>query len=593
MTQMQKLPSAILIVEDSDGDFFLISDHLSEAVPGAELHRASTYREAAAASAAQEFDLIFLDLALPDREGTPLVRDIIALAGKTPVVVLTGLSDKKFGPKAIGLGAADYIEKSEISPPFLLKTITYTLERKNITSRLEESEREYRLLFDLSPIPMWVYDLETLAFLRVNRAATDHYGFSESEFLKMTLRDIRPESEITLVEKVTAALKKKKTWQGRSEYLHRKKNGEVIEVLVKGSSFVYKGIRAELIHAIDITEKKRNERALERAYSRLKKAESIGMLGYWERDLETDKLFWSDEFYTVTGLEKTSAPPDFDAFLNLIHRDDMAGFISGYRSLRTGLHTMDIEHRIICPDGRTKFVRQKGNTVRTAEGKAVRTEGIIQDITDRKADELKLLLRESVIANMKEAVMITECNGYEHTEDRAVFVNNAFTEITGYLPEDILGKSSEFLFSGDEDKLALERYRDANKTRKPLTLEFCTVRRSGESYWMSFSMAPVPNSDGEYTHRLIIMRDITERREYLNLLKRQNKRLKEIAFTQSHIVRAPLSRLMGLVNVMLTSGKEDPDFDMMLGNVGISAQELDEVIQNIVGKAVSDIQKTA
>ncbi len=593
MTQAQKLPSAILVVEDNDGDFFLIADHLSEAVPGAELRRALTYREAEEAIANHKFDLIFLDLALPDREGKSLVRDIITMAGKTPVVVLTGLSDKNFGPKAIGLGATDYIEKSEISAPFLLKTITYTLERKKIVSRLEESEREYRLLFDLSPIPMWVYDLETLAFLRVNRAAADHYGFSESEFLKMTLRDIRPESEIPRLEKVTERLKTKDSWQGRSEYLHRKKNGEVIEVLVEGSSFVYNGKKAELIHAIDITEKKRNERALERAFSRLKKAESIGMLGYWERDLETDKLFWSDEFYQITGIEKTAEPPDFEAFLRLIHNEDMATFISGYRSLRTGLHTMDIEHRISCPDGRTKFVRQKGNAVKTADGKAVRIEGIIQDITDRKADELKLLLRESVIANMKEAVMITECNAYEPAQDRAVFVNNAFSEITGYMPEDILGRSSEILFTGDEDALALEKYRNANKSLKPLALEFSTVRRSGEDYWMSFSMVPVPNSDGEYTHRLIIMRDITERREYLNLLKRQNKRLKEIAFTQSHIVRAPLSRLMGLVNVLLSTDKEDPDLEIMLGNVGTSAQELDEVIKNIVDKAVSDEQKTA
>lgn len=588
MTEERDGPSGILIVEDRDGDYLLIADHLSEVLPLCKLSRASTFEDARALIGKQSYDLILLDLSLPDHSGKALVRDTVRPAQETPVIVLTGLNDKDFGKKAIRLGAADYIEKDGLSPSYLLKSITYTLERNKITAKLEKSEREYRQLFDLSPIPMWVYDLETLHFMRVNKAAIDHYGYSEAEFSQMTLRDIRPESEIAALEKAVETLKTKEKWRGRSEFLHRKKNGEIIEVLAEGSSMMYNGKRAELIHAIDITAKKQNARALEHAFSRLKKAERIGKLGYWERNLQTNKLFWSDEFYEITGLRNSGAPPDFDAFLSVIHPEDMDAFISGYRSLRTGLHPMDIEHRISCPDGRVKFIRQKGNVVKGEDGLPIRVEGIIQDITDRKANELKLLLRESVIANMNEAVMITESYAAEPFRDRAVFVNNAFTKMTGFFPEDIIGKSSEFMLSGGEDNLAVNQYRRAKKTLEPLEIEIPTTRRSGEKYWLSFSMSPVPDANGEYSHWLIIMRDITERRDYVTLLKRQNKRLKEIAFTQSHVVRAPLSRLMGVVNVLLSSEKEDSDFDMLLRNVGTSAKELDEVIKRIVGKAVSD-----
>jgi len=121
-----------------------------------------------------------------------------------------------------------------------------------------------------------------------------------------------------------------------------------------------------------------------------------------------------------------------------------------------------------------------------------------------------------------------------------------------------------------------------------MEIELPTVNKAGTPYWMSFSMSPVPDANGEYTHWLIIMRDITERREYVNLLKRQNKRFKEIAFTQSHVVRAPLSRLMGLVNLMRQCAKEDPDFDILLKNVQLSAVDLDEVIHRIVGKTKMD-----
>ncbi|MCA1752089.1 MAG: PAS domain S-box protein [Cryomorphaceae bacterium] len=581
-------PLNILVVEDNRGDFLLIQDHLRESLPECIVTGSSTYEEACDQLSKNSFSIVLLDLSLPDKSGKELVKEISARVTSAPVIVLTGLSDKDFGAKAIQLGAADYLEKEELSPAYLLKSITYNLERKKITARLEESEKEYRDLFNMSPIAMYVYDLETLKFLQVNEAAVNHYGYSEHEFLGMTIKEIRPKSEIPRLLKSMEFLRSKDVWHGKSEHKHQKKNGDLIDVLIEGSIINYAGRKAELVHAIDITEKKRNAQALESAYSRLQKAESIAKLGYWERDLKTNKLFWSDEFYTITELENDDGPADFDKFLALIHNEDMEVFISGYRSLRTGLHSMDIEHRIVCRGGAVKFIRQKGNIVRSTEGEPLRVEGIIQDITDKKADELKLLLRESVIATTKEAVMITESFAAEPFKDRAVFINSAFSRITGYHPEDIIGKSSEILLQGQEDDIAINQFRKAKKSFEPLEIELPTVNKAGKKYWMSFSMSPVPDANGEYTHWLIIMRDITERRDYVHLLQRQNKRFKEIAFTQSHVVRAPLSRLMGLVNLLRKSGKDDPDFEALLQNVHLSANDLDEVIRRIVGKTKMD-----
>ncbi len=69
-------------------------------------------------------------------------------------------------------------------------------ERKRTEEALRQSEVEYRLLFDSSPIPMWVFDVDTLKFLAVNEATVRHYGFSRQEFLRMTIADIRPEEDI-------------------------------------------------------------------------------------------------------------------------------------------------------------------------------------------------------------------------------------------------------------------------------------------------------------------------------------------------------------------------------------------------------------
>ncbi|MCX6221188.1 MAG: PAS domain S-box protein [Bacteroidia bacterium] len=70
------------------------------------------------------------------------------------------------------------------------------IDRKQIEGALEESENKYRSLFANNPQPMWIYDLETLAFLEVNQVAINHYGYSKEEFLSMTIKDIRPAEDI-------------------------------------------------------------------------------------------------------------------------------------------------------------------------------------------------------------------------------------------------------------------------------------------------------------------------------------------------------------------------------------------------------------
>src|SRR5690348_11592344 len=63
----------------------------------------------------------------------------------------------------------------------------------------EQAEARYRLLFEKSPVPMWVFDRDTLAFLEVNDAAVQHYGWSREEFLRMTIRDIRRSDDVAAV----------------------------------------------------------------------------------------------------------------------------------------------------------------------------------------------------------------------------------------------------------------------------------------------------------------------------------------------------------------------------------------------------------
>ena len=138
--------------------------------------------------------------------------------------------------------------------------VTFAVLKKEAESEVRRSEIQYRLLFDSNPVPMWVFDRKTLKFLAVNEAASRQYGFSSTEFLTMTIADIRPEEDIPDLLEATA-----KPIQGLQEaaiWRHRKKNGAIIDVEIVGHDLQFHGIDAELIAARDVTERKKAEEAL-------------------------------------------------------------------------------------------------------------------------------------------------------------------------------------------------------------------------------------------------------------------------------------------------------------------------------------------
>ncbi|RKR84987.1 PAS domain S-box-containing protein [Mucilaginibacter gracilis] len=143
-------------------------------------------------------------------------------------------------------------------------------ERKRTELLLIESEKKYSDLFQLSPLPKWVFDVETLRFLDVNTAAIEHYGYTKEEFMGMTIRDIRPVEEVPKLEADLAKQLNKDELTKRSNFWHKKKNGELIEVDVQSRDLVYKSKKARLIIANDITEKQRYIKAIEEQNDRLR-----------------------------------------------------------------------------------------------------------------------------------------------------------------------------------------------------------------------------------------------------------------------------------------------------------------------------------
>jgi PAS domain S-box-containing protein len=134
-------------------------------------------------------------------------------------------------------------------------------ERELAQENLRKSEETYRYLFKNQPHPMWIYDLETLAFLEVNEAAVAKYGYSRAEFLQMTLKDIRPAEELSLLMDNLA--QPRQLMEYSEGWHHRLKDGRLIDVSITSHTLQFDGREAVLVVAQDISERKRAEREIQ------------------------------------------------------------------------------------------------------------------------------------------------------------------------------------------------------------------------------------------------------------------------------------------------------------------------------------------
>jgi two-component system sensor histidine kinase/response regulator len=121
---------------------------------------------------------------------------------------------------------------------------------KQADAALRDSELRYRELFDSNPQPMWVFDLETLAFVEVNSAAVAQYGYSRDEFLAMTIRDIRPPEDL---EPLRQHLERRGTAGSKGLWAHRRKDGKIIQVEVVAHGLLYGNRPSRLVLATDVT----------------------------------------------------------------------------------------------------------------------------------------------------------------------------------------------------------------------------------------------------------------------------------------------------------------------------------------------------
>jgi len=153
---------------------------------------------------------------------------------------------------------------------------------------------------------------------------------------------------------------------------------------------------------------------------------------------------------------------------------------------------------------------------------------VIVDITAQRKQAEELRLLQSVVVNTNDAVIITEAEPFDPPGPRILYVNAAFTEITGYEAAEVLGKTPRILQGPKTDRAELDRVRTALSQWQPVTVEVINYRKDGSEFWNEFSLVPVADTEGWYTHWIAVQRDTTRRKQTAQALLLREKNFRTL-----------------------------------------------------------------
>ena len=382
-------------------------------------------------------------------------------------------------------------------------------ERALALEQLRESEARHRELFEANPHPMWVYDLETLAFLAVNDAAVQQYGYGRDEFLRLTIKDIRPADDVApLLDNLArhrVGLEEAGVWR------HVRRDGRLLQVEITSHRLAFQGRRARLVLAHDVTRRLAAEQALRDSEERLRLALDAGNQGLYDVDLRTGMTLVSLEYARMLGNEPEDLQETQQAWRERVHPDDLAAVMRAQEEYLAG-RTPDyrIEFRLRTRDGAWKWVLSLGKVqARDASGQPLRLLGTHTDITELRridAERRSALARfEQLFLAAPEAISLTELDG-----GRFLQVNDAFCDLFGHAREALLGRTALELglWARPQDRADIVRRLRAGE--RVHGVDAGVRHRSGALIDGLFSAERV--EFGGVDCLLLMFRDITERK---------------------------------------------------------------------------------
>jgi two-component system cell cycle sensor histidine kinase/response regulator CckA len=380
---------------------------------------------------------------------------------------------------------------------------------------LRASDAAYRLLFEKHPTPMWVFDVESLSFLAINEAAISQYGYSRNEFLRMTIRDIRPAEDISAlldnVAQLSTGLENGGKWR------HRRKDGSFIEVEVISHDLNWSGRSARLVLAMDITERTRTEERLirsEESYRKLVEESPDAMLVHRNgmiifANSACARLFGAFSSNELLGRQH----------LDSVHPNDREIVKERIRKFAYDLESVRrYETQFLRLDGKEIYAEVVARSV--VYNGELSIQVMLRDISERFQAEKMLQRREADLAAAQQIAHlgsyemdISNLDGFEKNPLRWSDEN---FRIFGYEPGQIVVSGATFLGALHPEDAVRIREELARGIREgnSVSLEYRIIRPSGAVRFIHSHTNVVRD---EKTNRLVRLvgtaQDVTERKK--------------------------------------------------------------------------------
>ncbi|MEG4202435.1 PAS domain S-box protein [Microcoleus sp. Pol7_A1] len=264
---------------------------------------------------------------------------------------------------------------------------------------------------------------------------------------------------------------------------------------------------------------------LRKTNQQLSLALSATKIGFWDWDVQKNSIVWSREHEELYGLAPGTFGGTYESFAACVHPEDLNSIQNAINQAIAQRSDFCNENRVVWPDGSIHWIEGKGKFFFNEAGDAVRMVGTVTEITDRKARELQLRLLESAVTTTNDAVLITEAEPINEPGPRILYVNPAFTRMTGYTLEEVVGKTPRFLQGEKTDRASLDRVRTALETWQPIRVDLINYRKDGTEFWVEISIVPIADETGGFTHWVSVHRDISERKQAEAALQQLNEQL--------------------------------------------------------------------
>ncbi len=570
---METKPIQVLLVEDNRVTAELLRESI-EAALGSQFNfmHVECLSDSLRQLAAAHFDLVLLDLSLPDSDGPGTITRVFKAAPTVPIVVLTGSDDEELEVAAMREGAQDYLVKGTFDPKMLARVMRYAIERQRAEEALRQAEQKYRSIFE--NVVEGIYQTSPEGkFISANPMLAKIYGYASTEELMASVTDISRQLYVDpKTREEFVQLMQKNDVISRFEAPIYHTNGSVIWISENSRSV--RDAAGKLLYyegtVEDITERKRTEETLRFSEMQFRSVWETSSDGMRLTDREGMIIAVNPSFCRIMGLptEELVGHPFTSAYSPA--SEDLEAMSARYRQRFAERQIQSrLEQRLVLRSGKIVDI-ELSNAFVDLEGKTPLILSVFHDITERKRTEEALreseLLHHSLVENLPQNVFRKDL------QERFTFVNQRFCDTLGRPRAEIIGKTDFDFFPSE---LALKyrrddrRVMDAGETFE--TVEAHQTPDHGKIY-VQVVKTPLFDTMGNVSGIQGMFWDVTERKKTEELLAYERDLLRALLDNvpdriyfkdaQSRFIKCSraLAEIFGLMDPDQALGKSDFDF---------------------------------